>query len=207
MIHRLGVFGGTFDPIHLGHLIIATEALYSLDLDFVLFLPAGRPPHKPNRDLSPNEDRWAMLEVAIEDRPGFIPDPLDLAGTGPSYTVDLLRRLSARNPGAELIFIIGADSLRDFHTWHEPSGIVAQARVAVAARPGIELDLSQAIRRTPSLSERVIVLETPLIGISSTEIRERVRKRRPIWYRVPRAVEEYIEVRGLYLDEQQRHAE
>jgi nicotinate-nucleotide adenylyltransferase len=196
---RIGVFGGTFDPVHVGHLLVATYALDTLNLDKLLFVPAGRPPHKPGQIVSLDADRWAMLELAIAGRPGFELSDADLVREGPSYTVDLLERLANSFDNDQLYFVIGADALRDFHMWHQPASIPALATIAVAGRPGVEVDIAAAVHLTPALRGRVVEIGIPLIDVSATTIRERVRDGRPIWYQTPQPVEQYIVEHGLYL--------
>ena len=195
---RVGVFGGTFDPVHVGHLIVATELRFALALDCVLFVPAGRPPHKTRQEISDNEHRLAMLQLAIDDSPWFAISLVDMQRAGPSYTADTLAILRHELDPVELIFLMGSDSLRDLPTWHEPERIVAQAELGVAQRPGIALDLEQIYASIPNARGRIHLVEVPLIGISSTDIRERVRSGRPIRYQVPLPVEEYIFQHGLY---------
>jgi nicotinate-nucleotide adenylyltransferase len=195
---RIGVFGGTFDPVHVGHLLVATYALDALSLDTLLFVPAGRPPHKPGQIVSLDEDRWAMLELAIAGRPGFEMSDADLVREGPSYTVDLLKRLTSTYGDVQLFFVIGADSLRDFHTWHQPASIPALATIAVAGRPGVVVDIAAATHLTPALAGRVVEIDIPLIDVSATTIRERIREGRPIWYQTPKPVEQYILDHRLY---------
>lgn len=195
---RIGIFGGTFDPIHLGHLIIAEELRYRLALDRILFLPAGRPPHKTDREISPNQQRLEMLEMAIADNPHFAVSTVDLKRPGLSYTADSLAVLQAEFPDRELYFLMGQDSLRDFPTWHGPDRIVRQARLGVALRPGVVVDIDTIVRQVPAAAGRIKLIDVPLIQIASRLIRQRVREGRPITYQVPRAVEGYIRAHGLY---------
>lgn len=197
---RTGIFGGTFDPVHIGHLIVASYALHFLRLNKVLFVPAGRPPHKPGQIVSSDEDRWAMLDLAIAGRPGFELSDADLRRDGPSYTIDLLESLRNADLQDQLYFIIGADSLRDFHTWRQPEAIPTLATIAVAGRPRVEIDIAAASQLTPGLAGRIVQIDIPLIEVSATCIRERVRTGRPIWYQTPEAVERYINEHGLYSD-------
>jgi nicotinate-nucleotide adenylyltransferase len=196
---RLGIFGGTFDPIHLGHLIAATELRHALSLDRVLFVPAGRPPHKAAREVSSGADRLAMLRLAVADNPAVEIDTLDLERGGLSFTADLLAALLDQRPGSALFFLMGNDSLRDLPNWHEPRRIAELAELGVASRAGVGFDLDAVLRAVPEARNRVHLVPIPLIGISSTEIRRRVAAGAPVAYQVPRAVEEYIRNRGLYL--------
>jgi nicotinate-nucleotide adenylyltransferase len=195
---RLGVFGGTFDPVHLGHLIIAAEAVHALSLDRLLFVPAALPPHKPASPISAPEHRVSMLEAAIDASPGFSVSRVDLDRPGPHYTVDMLRVVAATFPNADLFAIMGADSLRDLPTWRAPEEIVRLATLVVAGRPSVDVDWADLSATIPGIRERTMVINPPLIGISGTDIRGRVRMDRPIRHQVPALVEAYIRRTGLY---------
>ena len=195
---RIGVFGGTFDPVHIGHLIVAGDLRYALGLDRLLFVPAGRPPHKPADLVSADGDRLAMLRLALADDPAAEISTVDLERPGPSYTVDLLRILRDRLPGGRLVFLMGEDSLRDLPTWRQPEEIARLAELVVATRPGVEFDLEAIIARVPAVHGRVSVVETVQLSISSSDIRRRVRFGAPIRYQVPGSVEDYIAEHGLY---------
>jgi nicotinate-nucleotide adenylyltransferase len=195
---RIGIFGGTFDPIHVGHLVIATECLHVLGLQRVAFVPSASPPHKPNQFLSAPTDRLAMLKLAIHERPQLFVDSIEFERPGPSFTVDTLRELRRRDPESDFVFIMGADSLRELHLWRDPGGIVAQAELAVARRPGVAIDLAEVNRRVPGAAERVNVVDVPLIGVSSSDIRRRVVAGEPISFQMPWKVEMYIRERKLY---------
>ena len=196
---QLGVFGGTFDPIHYGHLAVAEEMRHALALDRVLFLPAGEPPHKRGWTISPAADRVAMTRLAIADNPAFALCLIDVERDGPSFTADTLEELAQARPEAELFFIMGEDSLVDLPTWRDPARIVRAARLAVAARPGVTADLTDLERQLPGLRERVIRVPTLAIGIAGRDLRRRVAEGRPIRYLTPPAVEAYIRERRLYL--------
>jgi nicotinate-nucleotide adenylyltransferase len=196
---RLGVFGGTFDPIHYGHLVVAEEMRQALALDRVLFLPAGEPPHKRGWTISPAADRVAMIRLAIADNPAFELCLHDVERDGPAFTADTLEELARERPGAALYFIMGEDSLVDLPTWRDPARIMRAAWLAVAARPGATADLAELERRLPGLRQRAILVPTPEIGIAGRDLRRRVAERRPIRYQTPPAVEAYIRERGLYL--------
>jgi nicotinate-nucleotide adenylyltransferase len=192
---RLGVFGGTFDPIHLGHLILAEFVRDSLRLDQVLFVPAAVPPHKRDVSIASAKHRCEMIRRAIADHPSFSMDTLELERHGPSYTVETLRELSQRLPSRELYLIMGSDSLADFPYWREPAEIARRAWLAVVGRPGTE-SLRDGL---PSeFRERVRWVDSPLIDISSTQIRQRVSEDRSIRYLVPKPVDEYIQQQNLY---------
>lgn len=196
---RIGIFGGTFDPIHVGHLIAAADLQAGLSLDMVLFVPAGRPPHKPEQAISENHHRLAMLELAVSGNPAFAIDTTDLDRVGPSFTVDLLGVLQQRLRPAELWFLMGEDSLRDLPSWRDPNGIARQARIGVARRPGVDVNLSSLLYAVPEARGRIDLVESPLIGISATDLRRRVSAGLPISYQVPIEVERYIRECGLYV--------
>lgn len=196
----MALFGGTFDPPHLGHLITAEAVREALCLDRVEFLPALAPPHKSAEPRSSFDDRAAMVEAAIAGCAGFTINRSEAERSGPSYTVDTLRLRRRERPGEALWFLIGADSLVDLPTWREPSGIIVLARLAVAARPGSRVDLSQVERSLPGVAAATDVVESPLIDLSSRDLRRRVEEGRSIRFRTPEAVREIIERRGLYRD-------
>src|SRR5687767_9660460 len=166
---RLGIMGGTFDPVHNGHLIAAEEARAACGLDEVVFVPAGRPWQKAERQVSSGEDRYLMTELATVTNPAFCVSRIELDRDGPTYTVDTLRALS----GPELWFISGADAVAQILTWKDPEEVLSLATFVAATRPG---------HRTEGLDPRVRVLEIPALAISSTEIRQRVREARPVRY-------------------------
>lgn len=198
MPQRLGLLGGTFDPIHYGHLMIAEIIGEELSLDRVLFLPAGIPPHKPGQPISSATHRLRMTELAVEDNPRFAVSTMDIETDRRSFTVDLLRRIARLEPGADLFFIMGADSLRDFPTWHDPVGIVRQARLAVANRPGFPLDLEDIYALVPEARARTVVVSSPAIDVSATAIRARAASERSIRYLTPEPVRAYIMTHRIY---------
>jgi nicotinate-nucleotide adenylyltransferase len=202
LIRRLGVLGGTFDPIHHGHLVAAQEALYQLKLDQVLFVPAGMPPHKPVQPLTPARHRLEMIELAIADRPGFALSRVDVERPGPHYSADMLQLLKEEwGPDTTLFFIEGADSLVDLLDWHEPQRVVELAELAVVDRPGVELDVDRLQQHLPGLVGRLHRVKMPLLDISSTDLRRRVREGRPVAYLTPDEVVAYILEHELYLEE------
>jgi nicotinate-nucleotide adenylyltransferase len=198
-VARLGIFGGTFDPIHCGHLLLAEEFREQLHLDRVLFLPAGQPPHKIGRAISPAQHRLAMLYLAIAGEPAFDVSYVDVQRPGPCYTADSLAILRAQFPADELFFLMGQDSLADLPTWHDPNRVAAQAILAVALRPGARVDLQHVLATVPAARDRIRLVEAPLIQIAASDIRRRVAEGRSIRYHVPRAVEDYIVVQRLYV--------
>lgn len=200
---RIGIFGGTFDPIHVGHLIVAEIMLYELGLDRIEFLPAGMPPHKPAHKPATDLDREAMIERSIAPEPRFSLNRVDTQRPGPSYTVETLQILRRNLPGdTELLFLMGQDSLRDFPTWHEPRSIAGLARLGVARRPGVDVTVSDIERAVPEAVGRIQLIDVPLLDISSSDIRERVRTGRPFRFQVAPAVADYILEHGLYQDDQ-----
>ncbi len=198
-MRRIGIFGGTFDPPHLGHLILAKEAEDQLLLERVLWVLTPDPPHKPDRNISPLEARLEMVQAAIDDEPGFELSRVDIERPGPHYAVDTVRLLVERHPQAELIYLIGGDSLHDLPTWRNPQELVqACDRLGVMRRPGDTIDLDALKRIIPGLEERVCWIDAPLLEISSSEIRQRVHDGRAYRYYVPSAVYLLIKQLGLY---------
>lgn len=191
---RIGILGGSFNPPHWGHLFMAEYVRDALALEAVWFVVAPRPPHKlEDPELAPAEDRLRMTQLAVAEAPGFLASDLEFAREGPSYTVHTLEELQTIYPEARLHLILGSDSLRQFASWREPHRIVQLAQLVVVERPGYESELIPAEWRA-----EVTFLEAPLIGISASAIRERVRRGQSIRFWVPEPVRAYIEERGLY---------
>jgi nicotinate-nucleotide adenylyltransferase len=197
-IQKLGIIGGTFDPPHYGHLVLAETARVQLGLDRVLFVVAGQPPHKPGCPITPSHHRAAMVEVAIADNPACVLSRVDLDRPGPHYTIEMLALLRREYPEAELFFLVGGDSLAQFLTWRDPAGIVQMARLAVMQRPGNEPDLAVLEQVLPGLCERLVWLDAPALDIAASDLRRRVREGLPIRYLVPPVVEAYICEHRLY---------
>lgn len=196
---RVGVLGGTFDPIHIGHLVSAEEVRVELGLERVVFVPARLPPHKLDHTVSPVEDRLAMVELAIASNPHFAVSRVDIDRFGPSYTVDSIELLRDEwGPGVEIYFIMGSDSLLDILTWHNPRRLIRLCRFAVVSRPGYQVDLDELDALLPGMASRVQILNAPELAISSTDIQRRVREGLSIKYQVPEAVEDYIYQHKLY---------
>jgi len=195
---RWGILGGTFDPPHIAHLVMADQARSQLDLSCVLLVPAGQPPHKLDRPITPIEHRLAMTQLAIADDPSLALSRVDVDRPGPHYTADTLALLHAAHPDDELYLLIGSDSLRDLTAWRDPSRVVAQARLAVMRRPDAELDISRLESALPGISARVEWLDAPWLNISSSDIQRRVRGGGSIRHLVPAAVERYIVEHELY---------
>jgi nicotinate-nucleotide adenylyltransferase len=193
---RLGVMGGTLDPIHYGHLVTAEEALVQFALDEVVFVPTGKPWMKLERDVSPAEDRYLMTVIATASNPRFRVSRVEIDRDGPTYTVDTLRTLAAENPDAELYFITGADAMLEIFEWKDTDEVLALAHFIAATRPGYDLTRFEA--KTPTQHPNVSVMNIPALAISSTDVRERVHAGRPIRYLVPEGVKSYIEKAALY---------
>ena len=204
MSKKIGIMGGTFDPIHIGHLILAEDAYVELGLDEVLFMPAGHPPHKVlGKGRATNDQRTEMVRRAIEGNDHFSLSLYEMKKEGLSYTYQTLEMLSNNEKGIELYFIMGADSLFEFKTWKEPERIASLCTIVAAGRPGRgEEDLTACIDELRRIMDAKIVrLDTPDIDISSTMLRKRASEGLTIRYYVPDKVAEYIKERGLYLPE------
>lgn len=189
---RLGVMGGTFDPIHHGHLVAASEVATLFHLDEVVFVPTGRPWQKSGDAVSPAEDRYLMTVVATASNPRFSVSRVDIDRDGPTFTVDTLTDLQERRPEAELFFITGADALAQILSWYRADEVFARAHLIGVTRPGYELVGEHLPVGGASL------VEVPALAISSTDCRDRVARGMPVWYLVPDGVVQYIEKRQLY---------
>ncbi|MFZ4851036.1 MAG: nicotinate-nucleotide adenylyltransferase [Caldilinea sp.] len=198
-LRRIGIFGGTFDPIHIGHLILAEEAWFQLQLDHVYLAPAGDPPHKLGRQLAPVRDRLFMAELAAADIDSLLVSSIDADRPGPHYTSDLVRLLQTKaGPDTEFYFLMGMDSLRDLPSWHEASWLVENARLVALSRHDVTLDWEALETALPGVRSRVIILDMPELEIASHVIQQRVRNGQPIRHMVPRSVEAYIHKHNLY---------
>lgn len=197
-MERIGILGGTFDPPHVGHLILAQHAVDALGLTRLLFMPAADPPHKQQETKTPVNNRLAMLECATLDNPQFSISRVDVDRPGPHYSVDMLRMVQLEYPQADLYFIMGGDSLRDLPKWYRPQELISLCRIAVMRRPQsvISVDMHAAI--LPELEERLTIVDAPLIDISSTAIVARIEAGLSIRYLVPDAVLSYINTNQLY---------
>ncbi|MGV0347787.1 nicotinate-nucleotide adenylyltransferase [Corynebacterium sp. 23_3061] len=191
---RLGIMGGTFDPIHHGHLVAASEVADLFSLDRVLFVPTGQPWQKKNRSVTPAEDRYLMTTIATGSNPRFSVSRVDIDRGGPTYTVDTLHDLHERYPNAELFFITGADAVARMATWRDCSEMMSLATFVAVTRPGYSLEKTEL----GPLGNSVTMVEVPAMAISSTNIRARARANRPIWYLVPDGVVQYIAKERLY---------
>jgi len=187
---RIGIMGGTFDPIHHGHLVAASEVQMHFDLDEVIFVPTGRPEEKP--DVTPSEHRYLMSVIATASNPKFRVSRVDIDRPGATYTVDTLRDVASEFPDADLFFISGADAIAQVLSWRNAEELWGMAHFVAVTRPGHELSVE-------GIPEGVVsVLEVPALAISSTDCRLRVKNRRPVWYLVPDGVVQYIAKHELY---------
>lgn len=194
---RLGVMGGTFDPIHHGHLFVAEEARAHFDLEQVLFVPNSTPPHKDNRNVSASHHRFAMTEIAVAANHHFACSTLERDRAGASYTVDTLLALRELHPETELFYITGVDAVAEILTWKRHEEVIQLAQFIAAARSGY--DPAVLAQELPaSYQQRIEILHSPALEISSTDLRRRVAENRPIRYLVPEDVVEYIERNQLY---------
>ncbi len=195
---RTAVFGGSFNPIHYGHLLLADEVLDALGLDRVLFVPAAQPPHKPNAQLAPAQDRHAMVQLAIAGHPKFAVSDLELRRSGPSYTVDTLDAL--RIPREELFLIVGSETFLDLLTWRTPRRVAGLAQIVVVPRTGSAFDPeSAAVRKVVhEIRDEPLIVRAISLPISASDLRRRVREGRSIAYRLPEAVAAYIQANRLY---------
>jgi nicotinate-nucleotide adenylyltransferase len=195
MTRRIGVMGGTFDPIHHGHLVAASEAAMRFSLDEVVFVPTGQPWQKSRGEVTAAEDRYLMTVVATASNPRFTVSRVDVDRDGPTYTVDTLHDMAAIFPGDDLYFITGADALEQILSWHRASEMFEVAHFVGVTRPGFTLDAKHLPEGAVSL------IEVPAMAISSTDCRVRVAKGEPVWYLVPDGVVQYIAKRALYRDD------
>ena len=192
---RVGVMGGTFDPIHHGHLVAASEVQAWFDLDEVVFVPTGQPWQKSTRTVTSAEHRYLMTVIATASNPRFTVSRVDIDRPGPTYTVDTLRDLAEHTPDADLYFITGADALTEIFTWRDASGLFDLAHFVGCTRPGYDMDAA-ALEGIPP--ERVTIVEIPALTISSTDCRNRTERGEPVWYLVPDGVVQYIAKHRLY---------
>ncbi|MEX0717813.1 MAG: nicotinate-nucleotide adenylyltransferase [Planctomycetaceae bacterium] len=197
---RIGLFGGTFDPVHYGHLLLAEQCREQCELDEVWFLPSGNPPHKRGEGISPGKARAEMLEFAVAGLPEFRVDRMELERAGTTFTVDTLEELHRQDASRALFFLIGADSLADLPTWREPRRVAELATIVAVNRGDRPLPDPAALAATlgESLASRIRFVTMPGIDLSSTDIRRRVRAGESIRFMMPRAVEAYIREHGLY---------
>lgn len=194
---RIGIMGGTFDPLHMAHLIAAEEAMNAFDLDRVIFMPAGDPPHKSEDPVSDAEHRYAMTLIGTAENAAFEVSRLEIERPGPSYSVDTIRALRGiLGPEVEMYFIAGADEILEIESWHESEALPEMARFIAVPRPGF--DLAELERLPPKFRASIEVLRMREVSISATNIRQRVAACKSIRYLVPEGVEAYIRKNGLY---------
>ncbi len=190
---KIGILGGTFDPIHIGHLVLAEQVKEKLKLDQVIFIPCFSPPHKRGRKLSPAKDRFHMTQLALKGNPFFSVSDIELKRKGLSYTVDTLKQLKNLYSDSQIYFLTGSDVLNEIHTWKDPEKIYKLVKVVIATRPGFdEFDPEN------HFAKKSIIVKITGVDISSSQIRERVKKGQSIKYLVPLKVEEYIKKEKLY---------
>jgi nicotinate-nucleotide adenylyltransferase len=197
-VGRIGVLGGTFDPIHYGHLAAAEEARAKLNLQKVVFVVAGIPPHKLDEEITPVEHRYAMVELAVASNPHFSVSRIDIDRPGPSYSVDTIALLRQKWT-EEIYFIMGMDSLMEIDTWHQPQRLIQLCRLVAVERPGFVPDLERLEAAVPGITARTEIIDMPQMEISSTDLQQRVREGLPIKYQLPPEVEKYIYKHRLYL--------
>ena len=200
-IVNIGLMGGTFDPIHMGHLVTAEEARQQFDLDYVIFVPTGLPPHKDKNAISLPEHRYLMTTLAVMSNPSFFVSRIEIDQKEPTYTIDTVRHFSGwKEPEPEIYFITGADAILEIFTWKDYEDLLRLCTFIAVSRPGYSLDrFHETLNRTcPEMQQKVHLLEIPALAVSSTFIRERVALGKTIKYLTPEPVEQYIKKHGLY---------
>jgi nicotinate-nucleotide adenylyltransferase len=190
---KIGILGGTFDPIHMGHLVLAEQVKERLKLDGIIFIPCFKSPHKTRQKLSPAKDRLHMTRLALQDNPYFSVSDIELKRRGVSYTIDTLRELKKLHPGSEVYFLTGSDVVNELNTWRDPEKIYRLVRMVIAVRPGFD-----QIDSENRFVKKSIVVKITGLDISSTELRNRVKRGKSIKYLVPLKVEQYIRKKSLY---------
>jgi nicotinate-nucleotide adenylyltransferase len=199
MVGLIGVFGGTFDPPHHGHLNLASSGRIALRLGKVLWVVTAQPPHKPDVPITPLETRLAMVAATIGEDPGFELSRADIDRPGPHYALDTMRWLKERDPEADYLYLMGADSLRDLPTWHEPQRFIeACSALGVMHRPDVDVDMDALEGLLPGIRAKVHFFRAPLIASSSRDVRRRVRDGEPFHHLVPHTVADIIDQNGLY---------
>jgi len=198
-MRTIGIFGGTFDPPHLGHLILAAEARAQLGLERLLWVLTPDPPHKQDQSIAPLDHRLEMVTLAIANDPQFEISSVELTRHGPHYALDTVLILAGQNPGVNLVYLMGGDSLSDLPHWHRPADFVSACHlIGVMRRPGDTVELAALEKSLPGLRSKVRFVEAPLLDIAAREIRRRIAEGRPFRYFLPERVYEYIDEHGLY---------
>jgi nicotinate-nucleotide adenylyltransferase len=196
---RLGIFGGTFDPPHVGHLILAAEARDQLDLDCTIWVLTPDPPHKRGQNISPLPKRLEMVELAVGEDEGFRLSHVDIQRSGPHYSVDTVKILKDQYPDQELIYLMGGDSLQDLPNWYQPHAFLAMLDgIGVMRRPGDDIDLSELLHELPELSDKLNFVTAPLLEISAQQIRHRAREQRAFRYYLLPSIYTYIQREKIY---------
>lgn len=198
MSERLAIFGGTFDPIHYGHLALAAEVCWELDVQKVFFVPAAQQPFKGEGHAAPAGARLEMVRLATEDSSSFTVCDLEIRRGGRSYTVDTVADLREEFPGADFTFVAGADVLEDLHRWYAIERLLALCRFAVVTRPGYPIDLQRLYTLLPAARDRITTIAGLALDISATDLRNRLRRGAPVRFQMPDAVIDYIHAHGLY---------
>ena len=198
-MNTIGIFGGTFDPPHLGHLILAAEARAQLGLERLLWVLTPDPPHKQSQSIAPLEHRLEMVSLAIAGNPQFELSSVELSRAGPHYAMDTVHILAGQNPGVNLVYLMGGDSLRDLPAWHQPADFIAACHlIGVMRRPDDTVELAALEKSLPGLTAKVRFVEAPLLNIAARDIRVRIAEGKPFRYFLPGTVYEYIVSHGLY---------
>lgn len=196
---RIGIYGGTFDPIHIGHLAIAEEVRWAMRLAQIHFVPVAQQPLKESGHHASPAQRLEMVRRACATNPAFVPSDSELHRPPPSFTIDTLQHFRARlGPAVEIVFILGADAARDLPRWRQATELIRLARLAIVGRPGYPADLAALDQHLPGIASRSTALAGPMLAISSTELRRRLAAGRPVRYQIPDPVLEYIRAEGLY---------
>jgi len=199
MTFQIGLFGGTFDPPHIGHLILCAETRAQLGLDRLLWILTPDPPHKQGQAITALEHRLAMVKLAISDDPHFELSTVEMDRPGPHFALDTVKTIADQHPAADLVYLMGGDSLRDLPAWHRPTELVARLRyIGVMRRPGDSIDLTALEKIIPGLTAKVRYVEAPLLDIAAHEIRQRIAEGRPFRYFLPPLVYDYIVKHNLY---------
>jgi nicotinate-nucleotide adenylyltransferase len=199
MAPLIGLFGGTFDPPHVGHLILAAEAHFQLGLDRLLWILTPNPPHKKIQPITPIKHRLAMVRLALADATTFEFSTIDMDRPGPHYALDTVNIITTQFPGADLVYLMGGDSLRDLPTWYRPEELVAELNfIGVMRRPGDLIDLLSLEKKVPGITAKVHFMDAPLLDIAAHDIRIRVAEGRPFRYYLPVKVYDYIKDHSLY---------